>query len=139
MRAKIVRNENLKTFSVLGTEYVIRVSGSESTGAMVVAELRMPPGAGIPRHVHTREDEVFQVLERQIAFTLDDHEVTVGPETTVFGPRGVQGNSYVQPHLRFTPRLHSDAPYGRTRSSFAALFPAPRQPQHLVRKTAQWP
>jgi len=89
MEAKIVRSENAKTLNVLGVEHVIYASGRETNEAMLFAELRMPVGVGIPRHVHTREDEVFHVVEGQVAFTLGNHETVVGRETTVFGPRGV--------------------------------------------------
>lgn len=89
MQAKIVRSENAKMLNVLGVEHVIHVSGPETNKAMLFAELRMPVGVGIPRHMHTREDEIFHVVEGQIAFTLGNRETTVGPETTVFGPRDV--------------------------------------------------
>jgi mannose-6-phosphate isomerase-like protein (cupin superfamily) len=89
MQPKVVHGENTTAFNVLGVEHIIRVSGADTNEALVFAELRMPAGAGIPRHVHTREDEVFHVVAGQVAFTLADRELTAGPETTVFGPRGV--------------------------------------------------
>jgi len=89
MQAKIVRSENTRMLNVLGVEHLIHVSGPETNNAMLFAELRMPVGVGIPRHMHTREDEVFHVVEGQIAFTLGNREKMVAPGTTVFGPRGV--------------------------------------------------
>ncbi len=74
---------------VLGVPHVLYVAGDRTHGGLAFAEMRVPPGMGIPRHVHTREDEVFYVIEGQIVFTLDDREFTAGPGATVFGPRRV--------------------------------------------------
>lgn len=48
-----------------------------------------PPMSGPPRHVHTREDERFYVLEGELVFQLDGARHTVGPGGTVYSPRGV--------------------------------------------------
>ena len=89
MQARIVNGRDAETLNVLGIEYAVYTSGRETDGALTFAELRMPPGAAIPPHRHTREDEVFHVVEGQVAFTLAGRETTVGPGTTVFGPRGI--------------------------------------------------
>lgn len=89
MQPKIAQVDQAQVWSVLGVDHIIYVSGAETNSALVFAEVRMPPGSAIPRHVHTREDEIFYVLEGKVGFTLDDREVVVGPETTFFGPRGV--------------------------------------------------
>ena len=38
---------------------------------MTVFRATMPEGFGPPRHIHTREDEVFLVLEGEARFDLD--------------------------------------------------------------------
>ena len=45
--------------------------------------------SGPPRHVHSREDELFYVLEGEIVFELDGTRHTVRPGGTVYLRRGV--------------------------------------------------
>lgn len=40
-----------------------------------------------PRHVHTREDEAWYVIEGELAFEVGDNKATAGPGTFVFAPR----------------------------------------------------
>jgi mannose-6-phosphate isomerase-like protein (cupin superfamily) len=42
-----------------------------------------------PRHVHTREDEVFHVVEGDVCFEIDGRRQAAGPGSTVWMPRGV--------------------------------------------------
>ncbi|MGN6188234.1 MAG: quercetin 2,3-dioxygenase [Conexibacter sp.] len=58
-------------------------------GAMSVLRATMPEGFSPPRHVHTREDEVFVVLDGDICFEIDGRRLLAGPGTSVFMPRGV--------------------------------------------------
>jgi mannose-6-phosphate isomerase-like protein (cupin superfamily) len=66
-------------------------------GTLSVFRATMPEGFGPPRHVHTREDEVFLVVEGEVLFDIDGRFLLAGPGTTAFMPRGV-------PH---TFRVHS--------------------------------
>ena len=58
-------------------------------GAMSVLRATMPEGFSPPRHIHTREDEVFHVLDGDICFEIDGRRLLAGPGTSVFMPRGV--------------------------------------------------
>ena len=89
MQPKVVSGHEAVVLNVLGIEHVIYLGGESTGGALVYAELRIPPYMGIPRHVHTREDEVFHILEGDAAFTVGDRETTVGAKATVLGPRNV--------------------------------------------------
>ncbi|HEX8912025.1 MAG TPA: cupin domain-containing protein [Humisphaera sp.] len=89
MRAKITRTEECEALNVLGVPHIVHVAAAETNGTITFAEMQVPPGAGIPRHVHAREDEVFHVLAGQVAFEVNGTETVVGPGTTVFGPRNV--------------------------------------------------
>jgi quercetin dioxygenase-like cupin family protein len=63
---------------------------NEATGGqMSVLRASMPAGFSPPRHIHTREDEVFHVLEGDVAFELDGRRLLAGPGASVFNPRGV--------------------------------------------------
>lgn len=109
VQPKVIQSGHVEALNVLGVEHLIHVQGSESNGAIVFAELRLPAGAAIPRHVHTREDEVFHVIQGHVAFTLGEREAVVSPGTTVFGPRGLPhgfravGGSPARMLLTFTP------------------------------------
>ena len=73
---------------VLGDRQTVKISGDETGGAFALIENVNPPGAGIPPHVHRREDEAFYVLEGRVEFTVEGepHEVEAGG--VVFLPRG---------------------------------------------------
>ena len=63
---------------------------AEATGGKLsVFQATMPEGFSPPRHIHTREDEVFMVEEGEALFDVDGRILTAGPGTTVFMPRGV--------------------------------------------------
>lgn len=49
----------------------------------------MPAGFSPPRHIHTREDEVFLILEGEVWFDLDGEQRLTGPGAAVYMPRGV--------------------------------------------------
>ena len=73
---------------------------SEATeGELSVFQATMPEGFSPPRHIHTREDEVFLVLDGEVWFDIDGERQLVGPGASVYMPRGV-------PH---TFRIHSQS------------------------------
>lgn len=133
MLPKVLTTAEATVFDVLGMEQAVYVSDEESDGSLMFGELRVPPGMGIPPHIHTREEEVFHVLEGRLTFTTGDREVVAGPGTTVFGPRDV-------PHAL---RNDSDQPArvllmvapGRLKSMFAELDQLPPGPPDLARVT----
>ena len=75
------------------------VPSAATDGKLSVFQATMPEGFSPPRHIHTREDEVFLVLEGEVWFDIDGERQFAGPGATVYMPRGV-------PH---TFRIHSPA------------------------------
>jgi mannose-6-phosphate isomerase-like protein (cupin superfamily) len=67
----------------------MKVSAADSEGTLSFFHLVAPPMSGPPRHVHTREDELFYVLEGELVFELDGERHTVGAGDTVYLRRGV--------------------------------------------------
>jgi quercetin dioxygenase-like cupin family protein len=65
------------------------VPNDATGGSLSVFRATMPEGSGPPRHVHTREDEVFLVLEGEVRFEVDGEHLVGGPGTSIFMPRGV--------------------------------------------------
>jgi quercetin dioxygenase-like cupin family protein len=63
---------------------------TEATGGTLsVFRATLVEGFSPPRHVHTREDEVFLVLDGDVLFDLDGERMLAGPGTSVFMPRGI--------------------------------------------------
>jgi mannose-6-phosphate isomerase-like protein (cupin superfamily) len=67
---------------------VIRVSSEDSGGAMAVME-EVPPMVDTPLHVHSREDELFYIVEGEHIVTVGNREHRLGPGAAIFAPRGV--------------------------------------------------
>jgi len=65
------------------------VPAAATGGALTVFRATMPEGFGPPRHIHTREDEVFLVEDGEALFDIDGRILRAGPGTTGFMPRGV--------------------------------------------------
>jgi quercetin dioxygenase-like cupin family protein len=79
-----------------GSLFEFLVPAYATGGALSVFRATMPAGFSPPRHVHTREDEVFLVLEGEVVFDVDGRRERGGPGTTVFMPRGVPHTFRVQ-------------------------------------------
>jgi quercetin dioxygenase-like cupin family protein len=67
---------------------VIRVSTEDSGGAMTVLE-EVPPMVDTPLHVHSREDELFYIVEGEHIISLGKEEHRLGPGDAIFAPRGI--------------------------------------------------
>jgi mannose-6-phosphate isomerase-like protein (cupin superfamily) len=65
------------------------IPSDATDGQLSVFRATMPEGFSPPRHIHTREDEVFVVLEGEARFDLDGEELVAGPGASVYMPRGV--------------------------------------------------
>jgi quercetin dioxygenase-like cupin family protein len=75
--------------NIVGEETLVKVSAEDSDGTLAFFHLVAPPMSGPPRHVHTREDELFYVLEGELVFELDGERHTVRAGDTVYLRRGV--------------------------------------------------
>jgi len=75
--------------NIVGEETLVKVSAEDSDGTLAFFHLVAPPMSGPPRHVHTREDELFYVLEGELVFELDGERHTVLAGDTVYLRRGV--------------------------------------------------
>jgi len=65
------------------------IPADATDGKLSVFQATMPAGFSPPRHIHTREDEVFLVLEGEAWFDVDGERRLAGPGTSVYMPRGV--------------------------------------------------
>jgi quercetin dioxygenase-like cupin family protein len=71
-----------------GITIVIRVRAEDSGGAMTVLE-EVEPMSDTPLHVHSREDELFYIVEGEHVFTLGEKEHRLRPGEAIFCPRGI--------------------------------------------------
>ena len=75
--------------NIVGETTLVKVSAADSDGQLAAFHLVAPPLSGPPRHVHSREDEWFYVLEGELVFEIDGARRTVGAGESVWLRRGV--------------------------------------------------
>jgi len=75
--------------NVLGTEMILKIDSHKTGGVMSVVESVVQPGSGPPKHVHTREDELFYVLQGTFKIWRGDDILEVGEGAVAFLPRDV--------------------------------------------------
>jgi quercetin dioxygenase-like cupin family protein len=74
----------------LGANLFSFLAESKDTGgAYAMVEATLPAGAGAPPHTHTREDEIFLILEGEVEFTSGGIVTRAKAGDHVFQPRGV--------------------------------------------------
>jgi mannose-6-phosphate isomerase-like protein (cupin superfamily) len=78
-----------RSVSLGGMGVVFKISGADTGGAFAVVEHPIEPGRLVLPHVHRHEDEYSYVLEGTIGARVGDHEVTAGPGSYLFKPRGL--------------------------------------------------
>jgi mannose-6-phosphate isomerase-like protein (cupin superfamily) len=78
-----------KKVNILGIPMVIRIHGRDTGGVVSAVESHDVPGGGPPPHIHQREDETFQILEGEFAWTVGDKNFVTKKGETVFAPRGI--------------------------------------------------
>jgi quercetin dioxygenase-like cupin family protein len=76
----------------LGGLAVIKLTGKETEGRFSLIELLYPPKLEVPLHVHTREDELFHLLEGTISYRIGASRLDAAPGHTVFAPRNIPHN-----------------------------------------------
>ena len=65
------------------------LSGTDTGGAYCLLEVSLAPGMGVPRHTHTREDEVYFVLAGELEATVGEKTFVLRPGDTLLAPRDI--------------------------------------------------
>ena len=65
-----------------------RLGGEQTGGQLAIVEHPFPPGALVPPHVHTREDEISIVTAGSIGLRSGPDEVVLEPGGYIVKPRG---------------------------------------------------
>src|SRR5205809_226786 len=88
-RCSVIEPDQRKSYWLAGDRIRFLISGDQTGGAYALGEVEIAPGGGPPPHVHTREDELFYVIDGQIQFILDQSTFTAGGGFAALLPRGV--------------------------------------------------
>ncbi|HEY7598047.1 MAG TPA: cupin domain-containing protein [Actinophytocola sp.] len=72
-----------------GSLVVFKATGADTGGQYWLAELSCNRGYGSPVHVHSREDELFQILDGEMSIEVGDEKYHAKPGASVFLPRNV--------------------------------------------------
>jgi len=102
------------------------LSGADTGGIYCLLEVSLAPGMGVPRHTHTREDEVYFVLAGELEATVGDETFVLRPGDTLLAPRDI-------PHeLRNSGKAENHyllvfSPSGFEEFMMATAVPAPDQ------------
>jgi mannose-6-phosphate isomerase-like protein (cupin superfamily) len=68
---------NGPSFTMLGTTMRLIATAADTGGRFTVGEQVTPAGWGPPRHIHSREDEIFYILEGTYELHVGDGRRTV--------------------------------------------------------------
>ncbi len=77
------------TFTMLGTTMRMIATAAGTGGRFTVLEQVTPAGWGPPRHIHSREDEIFYILEGTYELHVGDERRTVSAGASAILPRNV--------------------------------------------------
>ncbi len=111
-----------RTFAVVGDVYRFLATGDETDGKYALWEAIVPPGGGPPPHVHSREQEVFYILEGEITFQIGDRKLVAGPGMFANMPIGTP-HSFKNESGRPAKMLISVAPAGAEQMFFECGVP----------------
>src|SRR5215210_8705303 len=73
----------------LGCLFPVLADSEETGGQYGLIESLSPKGTEPPRHVHSREDETFYLLEGEITFYIGEETYEATPGMVVSAPRGI--------------------------------------------------
>ena len=78
-----------RTFAMLGTTMRLIAPAAATGGRYTVLEQVTPPGWGPPRHIHSREDEIFYILEGTYELHVGEEHRTVSAGASAVLPRNI--------------------------------------------------
>lgn len=90
MSAVVARLAESKSVAVVGDVYTFLATGATTNSQYALLHAVVPPGGGPPPHFHSREDEMFYVLEGEVSFFTEGQKISAGPGTCLNLPRGRQ-------------------------------------------------
>lgn len=89
IHAHASQDKEKQAFKMLALRHFVEVDSKNTNGVVAVLRVFVPAGEGAAPHIHSREDEVFEVVRGHYKFRHGDHEVDAPVGTIVFMPRGI--------------------------------------------------
>ncbi|AEL25314.1 cupin domain-containing protein [Cyclobacterium marinum] len=89
LKSKIIRDGEGNVVNVLGDIQTHILVGSDTDNQIVEWVDDVEPGVGIPPHIHTKEDEIFRVIEGQIEIMVDGKTTVLKAGDTAFAPKNI--------------------------------------------------
>lgn len=86
--AAIVQPGKGRELRAFGDVLAVMLGGAETNHTLAVMFDTTPPGGGPPSHVHSREDELFLVVDGRVSFLVGGAWTEVAPGGAVYLPRG---------------------------------------------------
>lgn len=88
-KAKIVRVNEGVELRIFGNPQKQKVVGTDTDYQIFEWIDDLKPGSGIPPHIHTREDEIFRVLEGQVELMVDDKTTILKEGDMAYAPKNI--------------------------------------------------
>lgn len=89
LKALVLKPQQGRALWHLGALLVFKALGEETNGQLWALEGLADRQMTVPLHAHTREDELWYVIEGEIRFYVGDETITGGPGSVVYIPRNV--------------------------------------------------
>jgi quercetin dioxygenase-like cupin family protein len=78
-----------RTVKLFGVRFRYKVVSGDSSGALAMLEVEIPPGTLVKPHTHAREDEYSLVLEGTVGARIGDATQEAVAGTYLVKPRGI--------------------------------------------------
>lgn len=89
LKGKVIKSEEGKTLRILGNIQIHKLTGKDTDNQIVEWIDHLEPGSGIPPHIHTREDEIFRVLEGQVEIMVDNSATILKAGDMALAPKNI--------------------------------------------------
>jgi quercetin dioxygenase-like cupin family protein len=86
---KLVKDSEGSVHNVIGDVQTHKLVGADTGGQITEWVDNVPPGAGIPPHVHTLEDEIFRVVKGEVEITINGRPTVLMAGDMAFAPKNV--------------------------------------------------
>ena len=88
-KQKIVRKDEGIQLRVFGNPQWHKVVGEDTDNQVFEWVDDLAPGSGIPPHVHTKEDEIFRVMQGEVEIMVDGKTTTLKKGDMAFAPKNL--------------------------------------------------
>ena len=86
---KVMKDTDGDVLNVIGDIQTHKLLGRDTNNQIVEWVDNVEPGAGIPPHIHTKEDEIFRVVKGEVELTVNGEAVVLKEGDIAFAPKGV--------------------------------------------------